>query len=262
MGDNTPVNDSVRSSTKRQHWDAHAYGRHAAFVSALGADVLRLLGPSPGERVLDLGCGDGTLAAQLLRCGCTVVGVDASPSMVRSAKAKGVDARIVDGQTLQFQNEFDAVFTNAALHWMPDTSAVMSGVWRSLKAGGRFVGEMGGQGNVATIVHALRKRLGPEQFERVNPWVFPAHEDFEDLLCAHGFRVDQVGLLPRQTLLPGDVRGWLETFAQPFLQGVPGLDQQQLMASLEGDLRPVMCDLGGHWWADYVRLRFHATKVS
>lgn len=182
--------------------------------------------------------------------------------MVRSAQVSGVDARLMDAQALQFTEEFNAVFTNAALHWMPQIGQVVAGVWRSLRPHGRFVGEMGGSGNVATIVAALRDCLGHREFARLNPWYFPDAEAFTAVLSSHGFHVNQVHLFPRRTALPGDVNGWLETFAQPFLSTIDPSNRQKVMAALVDELRPSMCDTSGRWWADYVRLRFHATKEA
>ncbi|MGE0775989.1 MAG: trans-aconitate 2-methyltransferase, partial [Sphingomonadaceae bacterium] len=140
-------------------WAPDDYAKYAAFVPALGAPVVALLDPQPGERILDLGCGDGILTETLMASGAEVIGVDSSAPMIEAANARGVDAHIANGQVLTFDSEFDAVFSNAALHWMLDSEAVARGVFRALKPGGRFVGEMGGQGNVATLRAGLRAEL-------------------------------------------------------------------------------------------------------
>ena len=139
----------------RQRWSAERYAETAHFVPALGAPVLELLAPSPGEHILDLGCGDGVLTEKIVAAGATVIAVDAGPDMVAAARARGIDARVMDGQKLTFGGEFDAVFSNAALHWMRDQQAVLAGVHRALKPGGRFVAEMGGHNNTAAIIVAL-----------------------------------------------------------------------------------------------------------
>ncbi|MGH7897359.1 MAG: class I SAM-dependent methyltransferase, partial [Candidatus Binatia bacterium] len=145
--------------TSRQSWDPERYARNARFVSDLGAPVVELLAPVAGERILDLGCGDGVLSKKLADLGCEIVGVDGSAGQVAAAQALGIDARVVDGEKLAFENEFDAVFSNAALHWMKRADDVIAGVWRALRPGGRFVAECGGAGCVATIEHALDRAL-------------------------------------------------------------------------------------------------------
>src|SRR5580700_4295573 len=160
----------------KQHWSAERYAATAHFVPTLGTPVVELLDPQPGERILDLGCGDGVLTAQIAAAGATVVAVDAAPDMVAAAKAKGLDARVVPGQDLAFDREFDAVFSNAALHWMRPPEAVLGGVRCALKPGGRFVGEMGGHNNTAAIIVALSAVLARHGVDacRRNPWYFPS----------------------------------------------------------------------------------------
>ena len=131
-----------------QRWDPRTYARNAGFVAELGRDVLALLEPQAGERVLDLGCGDGALTERLVLAGCSVVGVDRSAAQVAGARARGLDARVASGESLPFEGEFDAVFSNAALHWMRAADAVAKSVFRALRPGGRFVGELGGTGKV------------------------------------------------------------------------------------------------------------------
>src|SRR5512142_2028530 len=138
-----------------QTWDPERYARNARFVADLGMPVVELLAPKSGERILDLGCGDGALTEKLVAMGCTVVGVDGSAEQVAAARARGLDCHVMDGEQLTFNNEFDAVFSNAALHWMKRADAVIAGVWRALKPGGRFVAECGGHGNIKAIETAL-----------------------------------------------------------------------------------------------------------
>jgi trans-aconitate methyltransferase len=245
-----------------QHWNPDQYGRNARFVSDLGMPVVELLAPQAGERILDLGCGDGALTIKLAHLGCTLVGVDASPEMVAAAKALGLDARVVDGHSLAFAGEFDAVFSNAALHWMKEPEPVLAGVWRALKPGGRFVGEFGGHGNVAAIVAALDAALAKRGLAATNPWFFPRPEQYSRLLEANGFEVKAIDLIPRPTLLPGDVGAWLETFAQTFLLVLPAPDRQGFIAEVVSALRAPLCDAKGDWYADYRRLRFFAVKPN
>ncbi|WP_026874031.1 class I SAM-dependent methyltransferase [Inquilinus limosus] len=247
-----------------QSWSAEGYARNARFVADLGQPVLDLLAPRPGERILDLGCGDGALTAKLAAAGAEVVGADSSAELVAAARALGLDARIADGQALPFAAEFDAVFSNAALHWMPKADAVIAGVRRALKPGGRFVGEFGGHGNVAAIVTALVAALnarGLDGAARV-PWFFPTPAEYAAKLEAQGFRVDTIGLVPRPTPLPTGMRGWLDTFANPLLDGIDGPARSALLDEVEALLAPSLRDQAGQWTADYVRLRFAATLAS
>lgn len=240
------------------HWRADRYGRHAGFVPALGAALLEWLHPQAGERVLDLGCGDGVLTQQIVDAGCEVIGVDASPALIVAARERGIDARVVDGHALRFNAEFDAVFSNAALHWMKrDPGAVLGGVFRALKPGGRFVAEMGGEGNVESIRAALHAVVGAKA---VDPWYFPSVEAYGERLRQAGFTVARIETYPRPTPLPTDVRGWLDTFAQPFLVAVPETERDAVLNEVSERLRSQLQDASGQWTADYVRLRFIAHK--
>jgi len=241
-------------------WDAQLYADNARFVSDLGAPVLDLLAPGAGERILDLGCGDGALTQKLAALGCTVIGVDGSAEMIAAARTLGLDARVMDGHALTFNAEFDAVFSNAALHWMTQPVPVIDGVWRALRAGGRFVAEMGGQGNIATIVRGLESSLAKHGMSSSGLWFFPSADEYRKLLEARGFRVESIALFPRPTPLPGDVGAWIETFARPCLAALPESDRKPFVAEITAALKPVMCDASGQWTADYVRLRFAAVK--
>ena len=245
-----------------QTWDPERYARCARFVTDLGMPVVHLLAPRPGERILDLGCGDGVLAAKLAEMGCKVIGVDASEMQVAAARKLGVDARVMAGEALQFRDEFDAVFSNAALHWMRRPEEVIAGVWHALRRGGRFVAEMGGHGNVemiqAALVDALDRRgINGESFV---PWFFPTIEDYSARLRKAGFVVSYISLFPRPTPLPGDVTSWLESFAEDFLSALPAAERPAYIEAVREALRPKLCDANGNWTADYVRLRFAAQK--
>ena len=161
----------------QQRWTADSYQQHTGFVPVLGAPVLDLLAPMADERILDLGCGDGALTEKLVAAGADVLGVDASEAMVEAARARGLDVRVQDGQALDFDRAFDAVFSNAALHWMLDPDAVIAAVHRALRPGGRFVGEFGGHGNVAAIRVAILAVLGKTRYRRLGAGslVFPHH---------------------------------------------------------------------------------------
>ncbi|MBP5857353.1 class I SAM-dependent methyltransferase [Marivibrio halodurans] len=249
-----------------QYWDPVRYRAEAGFVATLGLPVVEWLAPVPGERVLDLGCGEGALTAKLAALGCVVTGVDASPDQIAIARAEGLDAHVVDGHALSFESEFDAVFSNAALHWMKrDPGAVVAGVARALKPGGRFVAEMGGDGNVATLRGALHAELRAREVDPapVDPWYFPTPAAYEAHLAAAGFEVTRMEHFARPTSLPGDVLGWLATFAECFTNALPATDRaaalEAVRARVEADLRDPAT---GGWQADYVRLRLAARKVG
>jgi SAM-dependent methyltransferase len=250
--------------TTTQTWNPEVYARNARFVSDLGMPVVELLVPQPGERILDLGCGDGALTAKLAALGCEVVGVDSSPAQIAAAQRLGLDARVVDGRSLDFAGDFDAVFTNAALHWIPQADAVIAGVRRALRPGGRFVGEFGGEGNIRAVVDALyvalrRRGIDPTP---LNPWYYPGVEEYRGRLEAHGFAVRAIALIPRPTPQPGDISGWLETFAGAFLSVVPEPERPALIAEVRELLRPTLYTAEGKWVVDYVRLRFAATRAA
>lgn len=246
-----------------QPWDAAGYAAHAPYVPVLGAPLVDLLAPRPGERILDIGCGDGTLTQALVEAGAEIVGVDASPDMVAAAQARSLDARVADAAALPFTAEFDAVFSNAALHWVPDHEGAVAGMRRALKPGGRAVGEFGGFGNIAAIATALVAVMGRRGFdESVLPWTFPTAEGFAVRLARNGFAVESCALIPRPTPLPTGMAGWLETFAAGILGRLPPEDRTATRDEAVALLRPALCDEDGNWTADYVRLRFAARLTA
>ena len=242
-----------------QTWSSESYDRHARFVSDLAGAVYEWLDPQPGEAILDLGCGDGALTEKLVHAGASVVGVDASESFVESARTRGLNVQQGDGHSLAFDNEFDAVFSNAALHWMTQPHKVLDGVARALKPGGRFVGEFGGHGNVAAIVVAMRAtamRLDGDA-SLAGPWFFPSPAVYQKMLTEHGFNVRRIGLFPRPTPLDTGLREWLKLFRVPFFEQFGGR-ADQVLDEVVSLLEPSLCDADGNWTADYVRLRFEA----
>ena len=243
-----------------QTWSAEGYQRNAGFVPAYGVPLVERLSPRGGERVLDLGCGDGILSERIAAAGATVVGVDSAPDMIEAARARGIDARAGSGEALAFEAEFDAVFSNAALHWMRRADAVLAGVQRALKPGGRFVAELGGHGCVAAIVVAVSAVLARHGAPFVHPWFFPTPVEYRALLEAHGFEVSHLELYPRPTPLPTGMRGWLETFAGPMLAPLSPEARPRALDAVTELLAPVLRDSQGNWTADYVRLRVVASK--
>ncbi len=222
-----------------------------------------LLAPKPGERILDLGCGDGVLTKKLADLGCEVVAVDSSVPQVEAARKLGLNAFAISVEDLQYEEEFDAVFSNAVLHWIKRADATLAAVYRSLRPGGRFVAECGGHGCVHKVRTALVQALDRRGFDGESrvPWYFPTPGDYATRLERAGFRVDSIALIPRPTALPGDIIAWLETFALNFFQGFSDEARADYLQEVRKVLEPQLRDAAGTWVADYVRLRFAATKA-
>ena len=243
-----------------QRWSADDYARNGRFVTDLAGDVFAMLDPREGERILDLGCGHGVLTAQIAACGADVLGVDLSEDLLAVARARGLRVEGADGHALGFDRAFDAVFSNAALHWMLKPELVITGVARALRPHGRFVGEMGGHGNVAAIATAMRAvgaRHGGDP-AKIAPWFFPSVAQYRRLLEAGGFRVETIALVPRATPLATGIEGWLETFGRSFFEQFAAPQYGQVLAEVVELLRPSLCDSDGTWTADHIRLRFKA----
>lgn len=239
-------------------WNPDDYSAHARFVSDLGQPVLELLNPRPGERILDLGCGDGALTERLRDSGAAVTGADLSPDFIAAAQSRGLHASVMDAHHLPFLREFDAVFSNAALHWMRPIDPVLEGVRRALVPGGRFVAEFGGHGCVAAIATALRAVSLRRRIDPVLPWYFPTAAEFGEKLERHGFKLEFIALIPRPTPLPSGISAWLNTFAGPILEQLPESERTPAQSEAVELLRPFLCDESGNWTADYMRLRFAA----
>jgi SAM-dependent methyltransferase len=245
-----------------QTWSPSDYARHAGFVPALGAPLLDRLEPLSGRRVLDLGCGDGALTRDMAARGAHVVAVDASPAMVAAARDRGVDARLGDACQLTFEPEFDVVFSNAVLHWVRDADAALAGIARALVPGGRFVAEFGGHGNIAAIAVGVRAALARRGHQVEWPWYFPTAEEYAARCEAHGLCIHDIALIPRPTLLPTDMAGWLQTFGGPLTGDLRPEDRLAAESEIVELLRPSLCDAAGRWTADYVRLRVEASKLE
>jgi SAM-dependent methyltransferase len=253
-------------------WSPSDYATNAAFVPALGAAALQLLAPQPGELILDLGCGDGVLTRQIMDSGARAIGLDASEAMVEAARGRGVDAFVADAQALGLGDQaarfgqFDAAFSNAALHWMLDPDAVASGVFSVLKPGGRFAGEMGGQGNIAALRSAIRAELAGRGYPvpDEDPQWYPSCEEFVRLYACAGFAEIQAQLIPRPTPLPAGIAAWVRTFRSGWLDVamVPEWERDDVAAAVEARLAPQLKQPDGSWVADYVRLRFTMRKPA
>jgi trans-aconitate methyltransferase len=243
-------------------WNPESYAQNARFVADLGEPLLQLLDARPGELILDLGCGDGALTEKIISYGCIVIGVDSSFPQLKAAKNRGLDVALMDAHQLGVQRRFDAVFTNAALHWMKQPETVVARVANALKPGGRFIGEFGGKGNVEQIrlvLHDTLRKYGidPTPFD---PWYYPTPEEYSELLSKVGFVISYMELIPRSTKLPGDILGWLSVFAQAFTETVPQPKRPRFLQEVSDQLAARLRDGSGNWFADYVRLRFKATK--
>lgn len=242
--------------TSTSEWDAADYARVGGFVPAMGQAALDLLDPQPGEHILDVGCGDGTLTLKIKEAGADVVGIDNSLSMIGAARAKGLDARLMDAAELKFVEAFDAAFSNATLHWVIDKERAARAIWFALKAGGRFAGEMGGEGNLARLREALDDVLvvrgyGPPTYAA--NW-YPSVEEFVELYESVGFRDIDARLIVRPTPLEHGIAAWVTTFRRGWLDraGVPQDERNSIAAEV--------ADRVGTNIADYVRLRFMMRK--
>jgi SAM-dependent methyltransferase len=247
-----------------QKWDPKSYAKDAAFVSMYGEELITLLAPIPGDKVMDLGCGDGFLAGKVAAMGCDVTGVDASEAQVGATEKRGIRAVVGDGESLGFLDEFDSVLSNAALHWMLRPEKVIANVWRNLKPGGIFVGEMGAKGNVSTVVETLSsllKRRGYDS-ERYNPWYFPTEEEYKALLVAHGFSINTICTFLRPTKIKGDLVSWLRIFAQSFVTPIAKEERDLFFEEAEAALGPYLYSEKNGWIVDYVRLRFKVYRPS
>lgn len=251
-------------------WSPADYAQNAAFVPALGAAALALLDPRPGEMILDVGCGDGALTEKIVAAGAIVIGIDSSAEMVEAARARGIDAFVADAETLGLEDaenrfgQFDAVFSNAALHWMLDPDAVAGGIFAVLKPGGRFAGEMGGAGNIAILRAGIRAELTERGYPvpPEDPQWYPSVEEFARLYGIAGFSEIRAELIDRPTPLPAGVAGWVKTFRSGWLDVamVPQWERDDVAASVEARLTDVLQKPDESWFADYVRLRFWLRK--
>jgi trans-aconitate methyltransferase len=252
-------------------WNAADYDGSHDFVYEYGADVLGLLDPQPGERVLDLGCGTGRLTAQISDAvgpDGSIVGIDKSPEMLAQARESSPDIEFVRADAREFavSEPFDAVFSNAALHWIDDQHAVTEAVRDVLRPGGRFVAELGGSGNVEHIVDAVKNACAERGYAVESPWYFPTVGEHATLLESHGFAVTFARLFDRQTELDDGADGlqnWLSMFGDSLFAALSATEREAVIDAVEERLRPQLFDTETETWtADYRRLRFVAHRTA
>ena len=238
--------------------DPKRYQAKHHYVTAAGTDLVEVLDPQAGERVLDLGCGTGQLSAQIAAAGAEVVGIDLSAEMIEAAREEFPDLSFVvgDARDFFFAEPFDAVFSNAALHWVKPPEEALACIAACLEPGGRLVAELGGARNVATISRELIDQLAARGFHPQSPWYFPGLGEYTRLVEQAGLRVAYASHFPRPTSLEGEsgLRDWMEMFAETLTEGVPSSMREELWKAVEDAVRPALYGDGG-WHADYWRLR-------
>lgn len=246
-------------------WNANLYDSGHAYVFQYGEDVLKLLAPQAGERILDLGSGTGHLAQKIADTGAQVVGLDSAVPMIEQARQHypGLQFVVGDATRFAFDEPFDAVFSNAALHWIPEAEQVIACVWNALRPGGRFVAEMGGKANIQRTQRAVFEVLDGLGYPnlRFHPYYFPSVGEYTSLLEKHGFRVNFAAHFDRPTAVEGGVASWLEMYANQIVQGLPESTRATFFQQVEDHLRATQYR-DGFWYMDYVRLRFFAIKEN
>ncbi|HUX85238.1 MAG TPA: class I SAM-dependent methyltransferase [Chitinophagaceae bacterium] len=258
-----PVNDPSEAAS----WNPDLYQSRHSFVFHLGEGVVELLDPKEGEKILDLGCGTGDLTAKILQSGAVVTGMDQSAGMITRGKNQYPFLNLVVGDALElpYRNEFDAVFSNATLHWILQLQKALDGIFRALKPGGRLVGEMGGKDNISRITGAIAEVLwahGKTMKDPLGIWNFPSPGEFSRMLESSGFRLNFLMYFDRDTRLEDPQNGivdWLDMFGAYFFRDIPSRQQLPLKLEIQESLKQTnYCD--GAWWADYKRIRFVASK--
>jgi trans-aconitate methyltransferase len=247
-------------------WNAELYEDKHSFVWQYGSDLITILSPQSGERILDLGCGTGQLTNQIAQLGAEVIGIDRDASMIEQAKANypQLNFQVADGTNFSFTESFDAVFSNAALHWIKPPEAVIRCIWQVLKPGGRLIAEFGGKGNVEQIIQAIKTVVQEQDYQlqtEFSPWYFPGIAEYATLLEHQGFIVTDASLFERPTKLEGEqgLANWLTMFASSLLSIFPSETQQEIITEIEVKLRPILYQ-NQAWFADYKRIRIVALK--
>jgi trans-aconitate methyltransferase len=247
-------------------WNSALYDKSHAFVFSYGEDLISLLNPKPGEHILDLGCGTGHLTNQLASQGASVVGFDSSPEMIAKAQTAypEIAFHVMDGKTFSFQQKFDAIFSNAVLHWIPEAKQVAQNIYNHLNSDGRMVIEFGGKGNNEKMLAALKRALinhGYSEQAKINFWYYPSIGEHATILEEVGFRVTYAAHFDRKTPLEGSegMKNWFRMFGSNFFKGIEAKVQEQILDEVEAALTPTHLE-NDKWYADYKRIRMIAIK--
>ena len=253
---------------KSNKWDVELYNDKHNFVYEYGEELVRLLNPKAGEAILDLGCGSGQLSYQISRSKAKVIGIDSSKSMIESAKLKypEINFFVKDASDFRFDKPFDAIFSNAVLHWVLESEKAVVSMKNNLKSGGRLVLEFGGKGNVETIIQSVRnvlKSKGYTKESKINNWYFPDVAEYKILLEKNGFEVEYAKLYERPTELTdteNGIKDWLMMFGNSFFKNLNDNVRNEILEMVQEDVKKD-CFVNGKWIADYKRIRILARKV-
>ena len=245
-------------------WDPNHYDAHGRFISQYGIELLDWLKPQHGEHILDFGCGDGYITAEIAALGAQVVGIDHDPNMVEAAKARGLDIHLLEGVDLLFENEFDAIFSNSVLQWVKHPKPVVDGLRRALKPSGRLVADAAGLGNLAAVQVALQAvgdELGGDPALAL-PFYAPTADELGSLLKNSSFEIERLETSPRYTQLPSELWNWIGSIFHPFFSQFDEATNEHARKRVLALLKPVLCDQSGTWYIDHVRIRVMARAAS
>ncbi len=251
----------MKKTEETNQWNPNSYNKHTAFVSELALPVVDLLDPKAGEKILDAGCGEGTLAVEIARYGAKVIGVDMSAQMIKLSQAKGIESYVGSVTDLPYEEVFDAVFSNAMLHWVKDARVAVQNIALSLKSAGRFVCEFGGEGNAYHLVSAMKEVFAkhPEFGTFDNPWYFPSVSEYTKLLESEGFSVEYIEIIPRPTPMD-DIANWLDIFANGVTKHLSAEQFETFKEECREILKETIYSQKEGWMLDYKRLRVKAIK--
>jgi 2-isopropylmalate synthase len=244
------------------NWNTNQYKNHASFVSDMAEDLVEVLNPKKDETILDLGCGDGTLALKIKQKCQNIIAVDLSNEMVEKTKSLGIEAYIMSATNLEFENKFDAVFSNAVLHWVKQSKLAVQNINKVLKQNGRFIAEFGGYKNINTIVQAIQEVFNQNKDYGVfnNPWYFPTTQEYKNILEQNGFEVKSINLTTRPTSVD-DISNWLNIFANGIISHLNKEQKESFLLEVKCILENKLYTKEQGWILDYVRIRVEAKKI-